>query len=261
MKRILFCLFFTLCTAAVFCQQNILFRESYDAAEINEVSVKVYFENIYISEIKGEQIVVEISSNNSLMKPIVSVDNSVLKIDDPYSDYQKGDSCSIYVYIPKEFPLDGYKLESVFGSINIDNLKSKDFIDVQTSEYNNYCFKNLKTEYLHIKVDSELSLSGLIVENLDCSYFNVEGFVGDIHMSLIHAPQAQSQIRVKEGKIFLDIPSDQNFDVETRSTHSFFINNFEKSKSAIRDGKIYKHNNGGALIKLQTFKGDITIGE
>lgn len=260
MKRILFCLIASFIVSHIFAQQNIFFRESYNSSDIKEILVNSIQEDIYISQINGDQIVVEMGSNNSRIQPSVVVENENLKILNNNWDFEKGDFCSIYIYTPKEYIAEGYNLKTIFGKIKIDNLKSTDYIKITTGQ-NDYNFKNLKTEYFYVSVDSELPESGLNIKDLDCSYFKIDGFVGDINLSLIHAPKAQSKIHNKMGKIFLEIPGNQDFEIEPYSTHSFFINNYEKSKSAGRTAKPYKHNQGGSLIKLQTFEGDITIGE
>ena len=53
----------------------------------------------------------------------------------------------------------------------------------------------------------------------------------------------------------------EDFLISARSNKSIFSNNYAKTKKATLDWVNYAHNQGGPLIQLQTFQGDITVGE
>ena len=53
----------------------------------------------------------------------------------------------------------------------------------------------------------------------------------------------------------------EDFLISARSNKSIFSNNYAKTKKAALDWVNYSHNQGGPLIQLQTFQGDITVGE
>ena len=53
----------------------------------------------------------------------------------------------------------------------------------------------------------------------------------------------------------------EDFLISARSNKFIFSNNYAKTKKATLDWVNYAHNQGGPLIQLQTFQGDITVGE
>ena len=97
------------------------------------------------------------------------------------------------------------------------------------------------------------------LNNFSVNYFNISGTHADFDLNLLHAPLAQSFIHSKFGKINLSIPKSDNFELQTFSTKSYITNKFTNSKSQSKDFTSYIHNQGGPVIKIQTFEGDITI--
>ena len=78
---------------------------------------------------------------------------------------------------------------------------------------------------------------------------------------MARAPEKDSKLSVKEGKLNVSLPADSNFTILADSYHSKFINNFTGTEDTwARGGITYKHNDGGTKIELHSFRGDITVG-
>lgn len=262
-KKVVF-LFFLLIPSFFFAEEkNIISRQTYKAIDIESISVNVLFENIYVSTIYGDEILIEIGSNNNQFLPIISQQDSCLKIKTNERNSwspNSGTYCSIYIYVPFDYVPDNYDFIVSYGKISLQNITATNFIKLNGGE-KEAVLSNLKTDYFCYIAYNEAGKE-VVISNLDCTYFEIRGFVGDISLSLAKAPEASSIIRTKEGAISLDIPASEDFEVKISSTHSTAINNYiGELYPNIRNGLLYKHNQGGAEIIVQTFKGQITLGK
>ena len=60
--------------------KNIVYSKSFDLTSIENIDVSLTYENLQISRIYGEEIVVEIGSNNIKKIPDVFIEDGLLKI-------------------------------------------------------------------------------------------------------------------------------------------------------------------------------------
>jgi len=242
-----------------FCQnRNVVYREGFKPEEVEEISVNLRFENISATTINGPEIVIEIGTNNKRILPTVEHSDNKLSITQNSWDFNTGDVCDVYIYVPAKYAAQNWTLSTQYGNIDLDSISALSSINLKIGQ--GLCsLANLKTDYFRLNVDADNS--GVDINNMDCSYFDIFGFIGKVSMTLKHAPLAKSLIRTKEGAINLSIPKSDSFEISARSNNSSLINNYSKSKKAIPDWVKYVHNQGGPLIEIQTFKGDITIGE
>lgn len=99
----------------------------------------------------------------------------------------------------------------------------------------------------------------------DCYRFRIKQkrcIPGDANLSLACAPENDSKLSVKNGKLNVTIPASSSFTIKADSYHSKFINNFTGDiRTWARDGITCKHKGGGSTIELHTFTGDITVGD
>lgn len=244
-------------------QKNIISRQTYKISEIENLAVNVLFEDIHVSTIYGDEILVETGSNNNQFLPVISTDGSTLSIKTNERciwTYGDGNVCAIYIYVPFDYIAQSYTLKSANGKIFVSDISAQNSVKITGGDPETKV-SNIKTDYFNYQPYNEGN-QPVVLSNISCTYFEVFGFIGDISLSLAKAPEATSVIRTKEGAINLAIPDSEDFDLLLRSTHSTAINNYiGQLYPNIRNGLSYCHNKGGAEITVQTFKGQITVGK
>ncbi|MCR4742050.1 MAG: DUF4097 domain-containing protein [Treponema sp.] len=264
MKRILFqshfwlfILTFSLGISSLFAQNNTVFRESYGVKDIHKIDISLRFEDIKIQTINGENVILEIDTNNSNLRPEIKVEDEKLLISQNSWGFTRGDWSLLALYLPVGIQLSSLKINNLYGNIQVQNLKCQDSVEIQ-SDNGQIEIKQLTSEYLSLNVSDcpPVKLTGLSL-----NYFDITGTHADFDVNLLHAPLAKSLVRSKMGKINLSLPKSDNFEIQASSTKSYITNQFTNSKTQSKEFKTYIHNQGGPLITLQTFEGDITISQ
>lgn len=254
MKRILFFILFSIYSFLFAQTKNIIFRENYPIKNISSIKVNLKSENINAKAYNGDEFQIEVSSNNENLSPKISLNDDILTISSADFRPSKGDDCTISLYIPNSFTPEIYSFYTNSGNLYLENLKSQIIFQINGNP-TKVIANNISSESFSLSSDN----SYISITQLNCSYFSINSTFSIVELNLFAAPSAKSLCRIKEGSINLTIPRTENFEVSARSTHSNFINNFNKSIQPVKDWKSYINGNDGALIELQTFKGDITI--
>jgi len=255
MKRILFYVLFSLSSFFAFTQEkNIILRKTFPIQEISTINAELQFENLTITAYHGEDILVEVSSNNQKLLPEINFAEDSFQITKSSNEFNKGDNCSIFVYVPYELQISDYNVGTWYGNLNLENLTASESIKI-TTQNSKVAITNLDCNYFYIE-GGETSFE---INQLSSAYFTILLTAGSITTYLKKAPQAKSLCRIKDGPIFMSIPRTEAFEVTARSTKGSFINNFTKSEQRTPDWKTYINGNDGAEITLQSFSGDITL--
>ena len=227
---------------------------NFDCNSINELKVTLQFENISITNTKETEIIVEFMADDEALLPEIVQKDSTIIVKNAFSNFTNKSSCDVNILVPEAFTSDSIYLETHYGKITINNLNAKKLEIIPGSE-NHY--SNIKTDSLVI---GDYDESDVIIDNLNCKMFDIRRTAGNIIISFVKAPDLNSLIRTKNGKITLSIPEEESFIISADSFNSKFINKYTGVvKTYIRDGIEYTHNKGGAVISLKTHTGDITI--
>ena len=262
MKRILFqsyfwafILIFIVKNNNLAAQNNLVLRESYDIDKIQTIELSLKYEDIKIESIQGQNVILEIDSNNSKLLPEIQLSDKKLLIKQESWDFSRGDRCLLAIYLPANQEINSLKIKNLYGNISLKNINSQNSVEIQ-SDNSQIEIKALTSDYFALEVGN---CPPVKLNNLSVNYFNISGTHADFDLNLLHAPLAQSFIHSKFGKINLSIPKSDNFELQTFSTKSYITNKFTNSKSQSKAFTSYIHNQGGPVIKIQTFEGDITI--
>ena len=228
-------------------------RYTFDCKSINELKVSLEFENLSVTPTKGSEIIVVVEADNEKLIPEILCRDSILLIT-KFNKLEQKYSCDVNLFVPETFKPDFIHLETKYGKMSLNSLNTKRLEIIPGSE-NHY--SNIKTDSLVI---GDYDESDVIIDNLNCKMCEITRTAGNITISFAKAPDLNSLIRTKNGKITLSIPEEESFIISADSFNSKFINKYTGVvKTYIRDGIEYTHNKGGAVISLKTHSGDITI--
>ncbi|MCR4948482.1 MAG: DUF4097 domain-containing protein [Treponema sp.] len=228
-------------------------------ANVTNIEVELVFENLTLSTWKGNEIIIVSESNKKDIFPEVKSENKNLKILSPNSisfAESKEFFCNISLMLPENYLAEKIAIKAPYGKLDVQKLNAKK-VSITPSPENSLA--NITTDYFEIPLPDQLDVN---ISNLDCKAFNITLLAGDANISLAHAPEKDSKLSVKDGKLNVTIPANSKFTLNAISYHSKFINNFTGDvKTWARDGITYKHKGGGSTIELRTFTGDITVGD
>ncbi len=233
--------------------------KKFTPANVTNIEVELVFENLTLSTWNGNQIAVVFESNKNDIFPEVKSENKNLKILSPNSisfAESKEYFCNISLMLPENYLAENIVIKAPYGKLDVKKLNAKKVCITPSPENS---LANITTDYFEIPLPDQLDIN---ISNLDCKAFNITLLAGDVNIFLAHAPEKDSKLSVKEGKLNVTIPASSSFTIKANSYHSKFINNFTGDISTwARDGITYKHKGGGSTIELRTFKGDITVGD
>lgn len=181
---------------------NIVYLKTFAFDGLETVEIALSYENLSISQIYGEEIVVEISSNNLKRIPLVDFsedqDGGFLRISSPQKKPVKGNYCTVYLYLPQDFNAKQLKFSAESGSITSQDLKAENSIYIKSTS-GKIKLSGCTTEFF-----SALSLSGsLSLQKLNADFFDINTASGNIFIELDKNIRAKSKITSQSGKIQL----------------------------------------------------------
>ena len=192
--------------------KNIVYSQTFDFFELDSVNVSLTFETLQISRIYGDEIVVEIGSNNINKLPQAVTQNRTLKITSKVKKASRGDKCTVYLYLPQDFNPQEIIIQNVSGNISADILKSQNKVSISNVSGRsdiNAC----QTELFKV-----LSVSGnATLQKIAVDFFEFNSTSGTIFAELEAAPFASSSISSVSGKTQLYIPKNSNLDLSASS--------------------------------------------
>lgn len=255
MKRILFSILFCLGSVLAFSQtKNPIFRLNYPIENISNINTDLSAENLNISTYNGSEILVEVSSNNKKLMPQINIQDDVFKVSSSNNDFNKGDNCTISVYVPFNHEILNYYINQRYGALKAENLTATEIIKIDCGE-GTPSISNLTCDAFKLSA----SQNYISINQLDCSYFDISMPAGSVEVNLKNAPLASSSCSIKDGNLTLSLPRTDNFEVQAYTKLGKFINNFTKTTQSTSDYKSYVNGNDGAVIKLQSHSGNITL--
>lgn len=242
MKKLLFiCLFIN---SLVFAQDfNLISRQNIKTKDINNINVDLSFENVFINKISGEEISIEVYSNNLNCVPNIQTAKQTVTIQTLQQQSSSQDYCSIHIYIPVDFNPDSFLIKTKMGSISIKDLFTENDLEIQSvSGY--ITISNTNCSSLIAS-----SISGAInLYNINCDYFYLNSTSSDLLIKLATPISAKSKIQTTSGNI--------SFYSYENNTYNFDI--FQAIPNS--KNKLVKNSNpDGITIELKTSTGFIQI--
>ena len=201
MKKLLILLIFLLFSFPLFADaKNIVYNNSFDFQKIDSIDISLTYENLKISQIYGDEIVVEIGSNNKKKIPEVLLEqdelNCVLTIASTVKKSTLGNSCTVYLYLPQDFLAEHISISLVSGNLQSDILKAQNALFIKNIS-GRTDIAGCSTDYL-----SATAVSGnLTIQKIATGYFDINNTSGNIFLELENKLEAKSRVTSVSGKI------------------------------------------------------------
>ena len=200
--------------------KNIVYNEAFDFSAIENLDISLTYENLQISRIYGDEIVIEIGSNNIKKIPQVTVHDETLRIISKEHKTSRGNKCNVYVYLPQDFSINEIKLHNESGSISADILQAQNAVLISNVS-GRTDIATCQTElYKATSVSGNITLQKISVD-----FFDFSSTSGNIFAELETAPLATSGITNILGKSQLYVPKDSNLTYKTFSISGKITNN------------------------------------
>lgn len=197
-------IFFLFCSSIFADTKNLVFNESYDFRNIDSITISLTYENLKINQIYGDEIVVEIGSNNIKKIPQVTL-NDELEYEDSFKNLEikstvkkasPGTSCTVYLYLPQDFLPDRMNISLVSGNLQAENLRSQNTLYISNVS-GRTDIASSSTDFLKLT-----SISGNVtMQKLSAGYFDMNNVSGNIFVELENSILAKSYITTVSGKI------------------------------------------------------------
>ena len=200
--------------------KNIVYNQAFDFSAIENLDISLTNENLQISRIYGNEIVVEIGSNNIKKIPQVSVQDESLQIISKEQKTSRGNKCNVYVYIPQDFNACEIKINCVSGTISADILQTQNAVHINNVSGRTDIVACQTEFYKATSVSGNITLQKIAV-----NFFDFSSTSGNIFAELETAPLATSGITNISGKSQLYVPKDSNLTYKTFSISGKITNN------------------------------------
>ena len=188
--------------------KNLVYTNSFDFYTIDNLEITLTYEQLQILRIYGNELLVEIGSNNIKKIPEVSCDQETLKITSKEEKYKRGDKCTVYLYIPQDFQAQSITIRNVSGNISADFLKAQNAV-LLSNVSGRTDIGSCQTElFTCLSVSGNTSLQKIMVD-----YFEFGSTSGNIFAELERAPLATSMISNISGKTQVYFPKNSNFEI------------------------------------------------
>ena len=185
MKKLISAILLAFLAVGAFALPNLLQKEQFGAAAIDNLEVDLAWEDITIKETYDTTAIdVEIYCNHKKYAPEVSVSGSTLYIESSkritgFFSTPAGLSCTVVVYVPQKKDFNEVSIEVSSGEINIERIlsaKSKIYLTASSGDIESE--KGLFADSVTVKTTSgEIELY-----NIDADDFKAESTSGDIEI-------------------------------------------------------------------------------
>lgn len=244
---------------------------SYPVASINDVSVNVSSMTVRFERISGDNVIVEIYSNQEENVSVYEAD-SVLNVLVPKNknvvSINAGER-SVVIKVPYTCELNTVSVDGSSGSIWMDGIKAaKFYVDVKSSSI--HMDNVVGTESITaVSMSGSVKMSDVVTSRLDlssssgsvkyegeCDSFILKSRSGSVKAELTKPFSGDSEISSSSGSIWLSVPSDSSFNVTYKVSSGSYHNRITGC-----DGKKGSETvgNGGPLLNVSASSGSIHI--
>lgn len=207
--------------------KNIVSTQNFDALSVDTLEISLIYEDLKITQIYGDEISVEIGTNNIKKVPEVICEDGVLRIKSKEKKATRGNNCTVYLYLPQDLNLMSITINNASGNIQADILKAQNFVRLGNVS-GRVDIASCTTELYNLTtVSGNATLQKVTVE-----YFDFSSTSGNIFAELSSAPLAASGITNVSGKSQLYVPKDSTLSFATFSVSGTITNNITTRKTS-----------------------------
>ena len=258
-------------------KNSIVEEFTFDATNINTLSIDLISESIRIEKSFDDSIRVKISSTNvQEQRPKAFVEKESLQIKRGkiafflfrfgwFNEYVEV-SLPSSLFEKKDFRINAYStsgsiqashiqakhidLRSTSGSIAFNDLKAQEIIASSTSG-------SLKAEEAFFTKASLKSTSGSIVFDGSCDEAEFQSTSGSVRAAFSTMPKKNSTFSSTSGSVRVSLPENEGFEFVYSTVSGSARNDFTSLRSSKRGSERYK--NGGVLLHLSSTSGSVRI--
>ena len=180
--------------------KNIVYNESFAFEGLDSIDITLSYENLKISQIYGDEIVIEIGSNNIKKIPEVLLVqdelSSSLKIATKTKRATLGNDCTVYLYIPQDFLAQEIHISLVSGNLLADILKAQNALYIKNTS-GRIDIAVVSTDFLNAGCVS----GNITLQKVSAGYLDIKNTSGNIFVELEKPTQASSKVATISGKI------------------------------------------------------------
>jgi len=126
MKKTLITLLALFIPGMIFAQSSTVAKDYFKMDEIKTIRAELSYESIIIEKIYGDEVTIEISTNNNRKIPEYDVNDGELLIHN-VRRYALGDRCNVYLYIPQDLICESVSLTTASGDISVKEINTNTF--------------------------------------------------------------------------------------------------------------------------------------
>ncbi len=199
------------CSSPLFADsKNLVYSQVFGIEDITELKISLDYEELHISQIYGDEISIEIESNNINRIPLVEVKDGVLIVKaakvrqtTKALRMEKGNVCKVYLYIPQDFLPESVEITMLGANLMAEVLRATTSILI-SSNSGRIDLMSCITESLTVK-----NVSGnTTLQKIKADYFDLRSTSGLLFAELAQAPLARCYIQNQTGKVQLYYPKD-----------------------------------------------------
>lgn len=252
----------------------VAFRNGWNTAEIKGIRADLSSEELDISSIYGDKIIVEIATRNPQKIPTVALKEGILTVtSQKKQNFLLGQEPEVKIFIPHDFTLEECSIKSASGDVDIENFSSKKlFVSVASSSLDienatiaeDFCAKSAsgkidveKIKSPQIKINSasgELSAEEILADTFDISTTS-----GKISVFLLKEPKNASKISSLSGQIELEVPYATAFSADINTKSGYFSDKINRNSFSPKGKTTVDFNGGGQKIELSSVSGKISV--
>ena len=253
-------------------EPNLIVSQTF--SDIHNLDFDLNFENLKIENIYGDEILVELYSNNRKKLPQLEKENGSLYLKSTENKLYPSDYCNIKIYVP---------YENIFETINIVNQKGQIIFQILNTEELTIKSLNGKIQGQEISASSFISLSNfegqidintaktetlsakttsgsIYISSLKADYFDSTTDSGITEISLSSQPKASSRIYSKTGEVHLAFQNKTlGFDLIASSTSGILRDEINNLRLTPRNEFKNSYFGGGPEIQIRTISGNIFV--
>ena len=204
--------------------RNIVYNQSFEVFEVDTVEISLVYEELKISRIYGDEISVEIGSNNIKKIPQVSCQNGVFKIENIDKKAKRGTRCTVYLYLPQDLDAMSITINNVSGNIQADILRAQNTVAIGNVS-GRTDIGACATELYNVTTVS----GNATLQKVTAEYFDFSSTSGNIFAELEAVPLASSGITNISGKSQLYVPKGADLKLTTFSVSGGISNSVAAS--------------------------------
>lgn len=188
--------------------KNLVFKENYN--NIKSLNIELHSEALSIKEIYGDELSVEIYTNNKRFMPTITNTNDILSITSSSKSMRFGEYCNVEIYIPQDYKFKTVALNQSSGALKIENLNAENIAITATSGA--LSANSLSADY---KLKLQRSSGATKIETAAADDFELNSTSGSVKINKINS--IDSSIISTSGSISINKMDTESFDLKSTS--------------------------------------------